>query len=66
MNTDPAPPHASRYDGDVTSDIPPATLATKSLRGAFRRCSTALDDLTDEECTRVIRALAALFGVECP
>ena len=52
------------------SDLPVfeegVALTSKSLRAAFRKCSAQLDDLTDEECARVIRALAALFGVECP
>jgi hypothetical protein len=43
-----------------------APLATKGARTAMNKCLNAVDGLDDDERARVIRALAALFGVERP
>lgn len=42
---------------------PPPPLATKSARTAMTKCLNALDSIDEDERVRVIRALAALFGV---
>jgi hypothetical protein len=58
--TDTIPPLAPTATNDA------ATLETKGSRSAMMKCINAVDDLPKEERTRVIKALAALFGVECP
>lgn len=57
----------------MNDTIPPAAteteaapLATKGARTAMNKCLNAVDELPTDERRRVIKSLAALFGVECP
>jgi hypothetical protein len=43
-----------------------APLATNGARTAMTKCLNAVNDLPTDERRRVIKSLAALFGVECP
>jgi hypothetical protein len=42
-------------------DVP--ALDSKEARTAMTRCLNALDDLTDDQRTRVVRAVAVLYGI---
>jgi hypothetical protein len=44
----------------------PPPLDSKEARTAMTKCLNALDDLTDDQRTRVVRAVAALYGIKLP
>ncbi len=44
-----------------TVDVP--ALDSKEARTAMTKCLNALDDLTDDQRTRVVRAVAVLYGI---
>jgi len=39
-------------------------LNSKESRTAMTKCLNALDDLTDDQRTRVVRAVAVLYGIK--
>lgn len=53
----------SNYTLGEAIGMPPA-LDSKESRTAMTKCLNALDDLTDDQRTRVVRAVAVLYGIK--
>lgn len=48
----------------IEAPAAPAALDSKESRTAMTRCLNALDDLTDDQRARVVRAVAILYGIK--
>lgn len=49
---------------NIEAPAAPAALDSKESRTAMTRCLNALDDLTDDQRARVVRAVAILYGIK--
>lgn len=64
MSTEPSTNTRLVSPGDpIVIELPPP-LDSKESRTAMTKCLNALDDLTDDQRTRVVRAVAVLYGIK--